>query len=287
MPQPLRMVALAGLLAGLPWFVAGTRTQTVAPGAAEVHLQLATLLFDEGRFIEAFDAYTQAASTPDTRLRRRALNGKVKSELRMAEFADAWTDAQALVQLSPRDPEVVALYADALYHRSLLSMESPTTAPSTAVRDATEAVNTIDRAEYREQACLAIVRFMNTALVADGKIRCSADLTNDTVTGSKGLLMEGMFFLATTRVPGIDRDKGWEWALDSFEKGGARIGNASLGEGPDLGLLRAKLRVGEAISYSCVGLRERGLATMRDVDVNYQAEAEKYFVRYNVKNCVR
>ncbi len=115
MPQPLRMVALAGLLAGLPWFVAGTRTQTVAPGAADVHLQLATLLFDEGRFVEAFDAYTQAASTSDTRIRRRALNGKVKSELRMAEFADAWTDAQALVQLSPRDPEVVALYADALW----------------------------------------------------------------------------------------------------------------------------------------------------------------------------
>ena len=45
MPRPLRMVALAGLLAGLPWFVAGTRTQTVAPGAADVHLQLATLLF--------------------------------------------------------------------------------------------------------------------------------------------------------------------------------------------------------------------------------------------------
>jgi tetratricopeptide (TPR) repeat protein len=257
---------------------------------ANIHVEIAKIYLNKGQTDAAIASAQNALNADKSSGAAHLVLGKAYYADRAGKPSVAWAakrELDAAVAATRLRAEQKPLYADALYHRSLLSMEAPTTAPTTAVRDATEAVNTIDRPEYKEQACLAIVRFMNTALVADGKIRCSAELTNDTVTGAKGLLMEGMFFLATTRVPGIDRDKGWEWALNSFEQGVSRIGTTSLGEGPDIGLLRAKLRVGEAISYSCVGLRERGLATMRDVDVNYQAQAEQYFVRYNVKNCTR
>jgi Flp pilus assembly protein TadD/predicted aspartyl protease len=115
MRMSVRVAALAVVVTALPLFAVGTFTQAVSPGAAEVQLRLGELLFAEGRFIEAFDAYEVAARADDTRLRRRALSGKVMAQLRMAEFSGAYADAVALAALSPKDSDAMTLHADALW----------------------------------------------------------------------------------------------------------------------------------------------------------------------------
>lgn len=112
MRLPLRVAAALAII--LPLLVARPFTQ-VSPDTAEVQLQLGELLFEQGRFIEAFDAFGTAARSEDTRLRRRALRGSVQSRLRMADFTGAFGDAEALVALSPDDAEAMALHADALW----------------------------------------------------------------------------------------------------------------------------------------------------------------------------
>jgi tetratricopeptide (TPR) repeat protein len=106
---------LAALVVSLPLFVARTFTQAISPEAAEVQLQLGEMLYEQGRFLEAFDAFDAAAAIPDTRLRRRALSGRVRTRLRMAEFNEAYEDAKVLVDLSPRDPEAITLHGDSLW----------------------------------------------------------------------------------------------------------------------------------------------------------------------------
>jgi len=111
-----RTVALlTALIASFPFFAGRTFTQTISSDAAEVQLQLAEMLFEEGRFVEAFEAYAASGTTEDTRLRRRALSGKIRSRLRMAEFTDAYADALALVELSARDADATTLHGDALW----------------------------------------------------------------------------------------------------------------------------------------------------------------------------
>ena len=61
---------LAASLVALPLLVVRTSTQAVSSEAAEVQLQLGDLLYEQGRFIESFDAYEVAAKVTDTRLRR-------------------------------------------------------------------------------------------------------------------------------------------------------------------------------------------------------------------------
>jgi len=103
-------------LVGVPLlFVARTFTQTAPSDAAEVRLQLADLMFAEGRFPDALEAYNAAKTTDDLRLRRRALSGAVTASLRIAEFSDAAQDAVTLLKLSPRDAEAIALQGDTLW----------------------------------------------------------------------------------------------------------------------------------------------------------------------------
>jgi len=87
--------------------------------AAEIQVQLATMLSSEGRYIEALDAYQHALKTTDTALLRQARSGVIMSALRVAEFDLALQEAQALVQIAPRDASAVALYADALWASGL------------------------------------------------------------------------------------------------------------------------------------------------------------------------
>jgi tetratricopeptide (TPR) repeat protein len=112
----LRAVTLLATVVALFALVARTSTQeAVSAAAAEVQIQLGEMLYEQGRFIEAFDAFELAGKATDRRLLRRALSGKVRSRLRMAEFSGAYEDAGALIDLSPRDPEAVTLHGDALW----------------------------------------------------------------------------------------------------------------------------------------------------------------------------
>ena len=111
-----RTVVFAVALVAAPLLVVTrTFTQTDPSDAAEVRLQLADLMFAEGRFLDARDAYNAAKATGDLRLRRRALSGAATTSLHLAEFSDAAEDADALIELSPRDAEAVALQGDTLW----------------------------------------------------------------------------------------------------------------------------------------------------------------------------
>src|SRR6476646_1866189 len=72
--------------------------------AAEVQVQLGTMLNAEGRYIEALDAFQNAVkTTTDTAILRAARSGLILNALRVAEFDLARHEAEALVKMAPRD----------------------------------------------------------------------------------------------------------------------------------------------------------------------------------------
>jgi Flp pilus assembly protein TadD/predicted aspartyl protease len=87
--------------------------------AADVQLQLGTMLYAEGRYVEALDAYLNASKATDTSLLRTARAGVITCALRVAEFDLARREAEALVKVAPRDASAVSLYADALWASGL------------------------------------------------------------------------------------------------------------------------------------------------------------------------
>ena len=91
----------------------------ISPDAAEVQIQLGKLLFTDGRYVEAFNAFEQAKPHEDPRVRREALTGAVKSGLRLGDFTHAYADAQLLAKTSAKDSESIALFADALWAAGL------------------------------------------------------------------------------------------------------------------------------------------------------------------------
>jgi Flp pilus assembly protein TadD/predicted aspartyl protease len=113
MSSVLRLVPLVALLGVLATHAPAILA--VSPEAAEVQLQLARLLFNDGRFSEAFAAFESVKAVEDPRIRRAALIGGVKTALRLGDFSHAHADAQLLVRAVPRDPEATAVYGDALW----------------------------------------------------------------------------------------------------------------------------------------------------------------------------
>jgi len=87
--------------------------------AAEVQLQLGTMLNAEGRYVEALDAFQNALKTTDTSVLRAARAGVIVNALRVAEFDLARREAEGLVKVSPRDASALALYGDALWASGL------------------------------------------------------------------------------------------------------------------------------------------------------------------------
>ena len=104
---------VATLVAALAFFT--PVASALSSDAAEVQLQLARLLFADGRYFEAFHAFEQAKPTDDPRIRREALTGGVKSALRVGDFSHAYADAQLLAKIAAKDAESLALFGDALW----------------------------------------------------------------------------------------------------------------------------------------------------------------------------
>jgi predicted aspartyl protease len=118
MPRSLRFPsAVALILAG--FMVVTTRAGAITNTDAELQYQLATLLFEETRYWEALQAFDRAAEAPDQALALRALKGKVRTQLRVAEFVPARAAAEKVRAAAPRDPEALALYADSLWASGL------------------------------------------------------------------------------------------------------------------------------------------------------------------------
>jgi tetratricopeptide (TPR) repeat protein/predicted aspartyl protease len=111
----LRFAAAASTLIVAVSLIA--RAEGTTPSqSVEIQLQLADLLFGEGKFQESLEAYRKAASgAPPTDRLRQARGGVIQSALRVAEYEVAHQEAEKLIHESPRAPESIALYADALW----------------------------------------------------------------------------------------------------------------------------------------------------------------------------
>ena len=94
--------------------VAGVHGRS-APNDAEVQFQLGSQLFDETRYREALDAFRKATRSEDPSMAVAARIGVVKSALRIGEFTEAQREAAVLKQQAPRNPDAMAVHADALW----------------------------------------------------------------------------------------------------------------------------------------------------------------------------
>ena len=114
MPRPLRFAVGAVLVLACSLSLLANSS-----GDADLQFQLGTLLFNETRYWEALQAFDRATRTEDAALALRARKGKVRTALRVAEFATARTEGERLKADAPRDPEALTLYGDALWASGL------------------------------------------------------------------------------------------------------------------------------------------------------------------------
>ncbi|MEZ5292583.1 MAG: retroviral-like aspartic protease family protein [Vicinamibacterales bacterium] len=113
-------VAGRGLLVAAMCAAVVLSLQARGPGDdAELQFQLGTLLYEETRFDEARDAFKRAAESDDPELKLRARIGVVKTALLVGEFEEAQREASSLREDSPRNPEAIAVHADALWSAGL------------------------------------------------------------------------------------------------------------------------------------------------------------------------
>jgi tetratricopeptide (TPR) repeat protein len=110
--------------------------------SSEIQLQLGDLLYSEGRYLEALDAYRNALKTAPPEETRRPRVGVISSALRVAEFDLARQEAQELYRREPTNPEAMALYGDALWSAGLFQEAE------TKYRDALAAVPDLARGHH-------------------------------------------------------------------------------------------------------------------------------------------
>ncbi len=106
------------------WAAVPLLTRADAPtqsSAVETQLRLGALLMAEGRYLEAFDAYTRALVAGDPALLAAARKGVVRSALHTANYSVAAEQAALLISALPRDPEVLILHGDALWSVGLFA----------------------------------------------------------------------------------------------------------------------------------------------------------------------
>jgi Flp pilus assembly protein TadD/predicted aspartyl protease len=95
------------------------QAQEAGSQSVEIQLQLGNMFFGEGRYQESLEAYKNAVKTASPDQMRQARGGVILSSLRVAEFESARVEAEKLIQESPRAPEALALYGDALWASGL------------------------------------------------------------------------------------------------------------------------------------------------------------------------
>ena len=86
---------------------------------AGLQFQLGTLLFEETRYREALEAFRKAVNADSKTLAIQARMGVVKSALRLGEFVEAQKEANTLKLQAPRQADVIAMHADALWSAGL------------------------------------------------------------------------------------------------------------------------------------------------------------------------
>jgi tetratricopeptide (TPR) repeat protein len=113
MRSAFRVAAVSVLVAAASFVI---RADSTPPSqASEIQLQLGDLLFAEGKFVDALDAYQHSLKSADSDSVRRPRMGVIASALRVAEFDLALVEARKLYQATPKDPDSMTLYGDALW----------------------------------------------------------------------------------------------------------------------------------------------------------------------------
>lgn len=108
----MRVRRLSGWMAVLTVAGAVSVLAAAEDPASLVKAQLADLLYGDGRFRDAIDAYDAAYAAASGPLRVAMGRGLVKSLLRSGEFRRARTTAAELADTAPDDAEVLALLGD-------------------------------------------------------------------------------------------------------------------------------------------------------------------------------
>ena len=117
MQSGFRLAAVSAIVAAGSFVI---RADTTPPSqASEVQLQLGNLLYSEGRYLDALDAYKNALKTAPLDNTRSARIGVISSALRVAEFDLARREAERLVKADPNGPDATSLYGDALWASGL------------------------------------------------------------------------------------------------------------------------------------------------------------------------
>lgn len=126
------MRRLAVAACGAVWLVAAgiLTAQAPQPASVDVQVQLGDLLFAEGRYGDAADAYRRAL--PSEALGVRAGVGLVLSQLRQGEFARAFSEASVLRDRYETAADVAAVHGDALWAYGLF--EEAETAYDAAIK---------------------------------------------------------------------------------------------------------------------------------------------------------
>src|SRR4029077_17571183 len=100
------------------------------------------LLYSEGRYLDALEAYKNALKTAPPDNVRVPRVGVISSALRVAEFDLARQEAERLVKADPSGPDAMSLYGDALWASGLFD------AAETRYRDALAKVPDLARGHH-------------------------------------------------------------------------------------------------------------------------------------------
>src|SRR5437667_363659 len=112
-----RVVVAAAVVAAASFVI---RADATPPSqASEIQLQLGDLLSDEGRFLDALDAYKNALKSAPADASRRPRVGVIMAALRVAEFELARHEAEILHRAEPSNPQSMTLYGDSLWSSGL------------------------------------------------------------------------------------------------------------------------------------------------------------------------
>ncbi|HEY7290731.1 MAG TPA: aspartyl protease family protein [Vicinamibacterales bacterium] len=117
MRSTLRVVAISAIVVAASFAIRADAPPVSQ--ASEIQLQLADLLYSEGRYGDSLDAYQNALKESPADSRQRPRVGVIASALRVAEFDLARTEAELLHKSDPTGPETAALYGDALWASGL------------------------------------------------------------------------------------------------------------------------------------------------------------------------
>ncbi len=113
----VRIAAVSALVAAASFVIHADTTPSSQ--ASEVQAQLGNLLYSEGHYGEALEAYQNALKQADPTQTQQARTGVIQMALHVAEFDLARHEAELLIKAHPRSAGALALYGDALWSSGL------------------------------------------------------------------------------------------------------------------------------------------------------------------------